>query len=360
MGRSSLPPLSRSDQIRQKRAVRTQDQTQQSSQQGYRPASGRKVTKAASRPTPRMGMPSIMTRGALGASLLKRTSTVPRRKLSIPMNTPGTEMILPSLPFVNPSWRMLSGFWLMLSVAVILLISNDPLYRVSEIRLEGIESINPSDVEMYSGLKGQRAYAVNPVAIEDRLQRAFPELVAVSVQVGLQSGVTIAATEREPVVEWQYRNEVVLIDREGFIFPRRGFVEPEGLLVVVSDMAPPAAPPELLEDIEEIRQEVALWEAGETTVQDPLKRDRTDPALVEAALDLQSYIPPDTALIFSHFDGLGWSDSRGWNVYVGLDLDEIDFKMAEYQAIVDHLEQKGVRPRMISVEHVHAPFYRLE
>jgi hypothetical protein len=360
MARSSLPPLSRSDQIRLKRAVRTQDQAQQSTQQGYRPPRDRKPPRAASRNAPRKGMPSILTRSALGTSVLKRTSTVPRRKVSIPMNTPGTEMILPSLPFANPSWRMLSGFWLLLSMAVILVISYDPMYRVSDIRLEGIESINPGDVQMYAGLRGQRAYAINPAAIEDRLQRAFPELLGVSVRVGMPAGVIISGTEREPVIEWQFRNEVLLINRDGYIFPQRGYVEQEGLLVVVSDMAPPAPPPELLNDIEEIRQEVALWETGATIAQDPLKQERADPALVEAALNLQSYIPPDTALIFSHYDGLGWSDTRGWNVYVGLNLDEITFKMAEYQAIVDHLEQKGIRPRMISVEHVHAPFYRLE
>jgi hypothetical protein len=360
MGRSSSPPLSRSEQIRQKRSARTKDQTPQSGQKKPRSLRDLKARQIASPPTPRMGMPTIMTRTPSGASVLQRTSSVARRKVSIPMNTPGTEMILPSLPFANPSWRMLSGFWLLLSVAVILLVSYDPIYRVSDIRLEGIEHIHAGDVALYSGLQGQRAYAINPAVIEERLRKAFPDLAEVNVRVGMPAGVTITATEREPVIEWQYGNQVVLIDRDGYIFPQRDLVETDGLLVVVSDMAPPAPPPELLEDIEEIRQEVEEWEAGETAGQGLLRPARTDPALIEAALNLQTYIPAETSLVFSHYDGLGWSDSRGWNVYVGLDLVEIDLKMTEYQAIVDYLQQKGVRARMISVEHIHAPFYRLE
>lgn len=360
MGRSSSPPLSRSDQIRQKRAARTKDQTQPSMPKRSLPPRDVKRRQPASPATPRMGMPTIMTRGAAGTSVLQRTRTVPRRKLSIPMNTPGTEMILPALPFINPSWRMLSGFWLLLSVAVILLVSYDPIYRVSDIRLEGIVRINPGDVELYAGLQDQRAYAVNPAVIEERLRRAFPDLADVSVRVGMPAGVTIAAVEREPVIQWQYGSQTVLIDREGFIFPPRGAVDTDGLLIIVSDMAPPAPPPELLEDIEEIRQEVELWEAGETAAQDLWKPARTDPALIEAALNLQTYIPADTNLVYSHYDGLGWSDARGWNVYVGLDLLEINMKISEYLEIVNHLLEKGIRPRMISVEHIHAPFYRLE
>jgi hypothetical protein len=339
---------------------RRKSQEQEQSQQGYRPPRDLKVRQAATQPMPRLDMPTILTRGALGTPLLQRTRTKPRRKVSIPMDTPGTEMVLPSLPFANPGWRVLSGIWFLLSVAIILLLSYDPMYRISEVSFAGIESINPGDVEIFAGLKGQQAFAINPAVIEDRLQRAFPELMDVSIKVSMPGTALIAASEREPVILWKYHNQEVLIDMEGVVFPRRGQAGVDELLVIVSDMPPPAPPTEELDDIEAIRQEVEQWESGEATAADLWEPQQTDPALVEAALNLQPYLPPETALVYSHYDGLGWSDSRGWNVFVGLDLDEIEFKMAEYDAIVDHLQQKGIRPRMISVEHVHAPFYRLE
>jgi hypothetical protein len=35
-------------------------------------------------------------------------------------------------------------------------------------------------------------------------------------------------------------------------------------------------------------------------------------------------------------------------------------KMAVYQALVDQLKSEGIQPALISVEYVHAPYYRME
>jgi len=57
---------------------------------------------------------------------------------------------------------------------------------------------------------------------------------------------------------------------------------------------------------------------------------------------------------------MGWIDPRGWKVYFGIDLSDLQVKEAEYQVIVDHLTQQGITPVMISVEFPHAPYYRTE
>jgi hypothetical protein len=38
----------------------------------------------------------------------------------------------------------------------------------------------------------------------------------------------------------------------------------------------------------------------------------------------------------------------------------MEMKLLVYQAIVDRLQKEGITPALISVENVHAPYYRLE
>ena len=71
-------------------------------------------------------------------------------------------------------------------------------------------------------------------------------------------------------------------------------------------------------------------------------------------------LPAGTTLTYSQQNGMGWADNRGWNVFVGVDLEQIDQKMKVYEAVVNKLSQEGITPVMISVENVHAPFYRME
>jgi hypothetical protein len=51
-------------------------------------------------------------------------------------------------------------------------------------------------------------------------------------------------------------------------------------------------------------------------------------------------------------------DPNGWQVYIGKDLNQFEAKMATYQAIISELESRGIRPTLVSVEHLDAPFYR--
>jgi hypothetical protein len=70
--------------------------------------------------------------------------------------------------------------------------------------------------------------------------------------------------------------------------------------------------------------------------------------------------PDKTPLIYSEEHGLGWKDSRGWQVYFGKNTDGIETKLNVYRAIVKRLKKDGTHPSIISVENVHAPYYRVE
>jgi hypothetical protein len=56
---------------------------------------------------------------------------------------------------------------------------------------------------------------------------------------------------------------------------------------------------------------------------------------------------------------MGWKDGRGWDVYFG-EPQDMDMKLVVYQATVRRLESEGIQPVLISVEQVHAPYYRME
>jgi len=85
-----------------------------------------------------------------------------------------------------------------------------------------------------------------------------------------------------------------------------------------------------------------------------------DPQFVASVLKLRSYIPAGTALLYDPENGLGWTDAQGWQVYLGTDVSQIDVKLAEYQKIVTALLERNLQPVLISVEYIHAPYYRLE
>jgi len=57
---------------------------------------------------------------------------------------------------------------------------------------------------------------------------------------------------------------------------------------------------------------------------------------------------------------MGWRDSGGWEVFFGTDLSNINLKQIEYQTILAKLNEMGVTPAMISVEHVDSPYFRME
>ena len=65
-------------------------------------------------------------------------------------------------------------------------------------------------------------------------------------------------------------------------------------------------------------------------------------------------------LVYDSVHGLGWNDPKGWEVYFGSEDQDMEMKLTVYQALVDRLENEGIQPAMISVEYVHAPYYRME
>lgn len=337
MKESSPRAQSRSDEVRQRR----QQQSQQNS---------RRVTKRATYPAI---MPVVVTRGGVGTPVVRRTTSRPRRKMIIPLGSPGAEMHVPAIPSIRLGWRLVSGFIVLATSGLIFILLNMPFLQISAPQIDGIQRVAAADVEAVLGVQGMPIVQFDPQTARLALAASFHELKDIRIQMSIPARLTIQVSERQPIVEWQHDNQTWWIDEEGVLFSPRG--DGGSLLVIQSNTTPPlqkrVAPP-----VEEGKAEPP--KADETHLE-PVY-EKLDRDLLDAIFKLSSMTPQGTILVYSGEQGLGWLAPEGWQVYVGTWLDNLDVKLKVYSALVDHLNQQGVRPILISIAQANAPFYRME
>jgi cell division protein FtsQ len=298
---------------------------------GSKPLLGKKQSRSS------RGMPPVLVRGGMAAPpmrLVNRSAVKSRRRYDVALSVPGAELRLPSIPQIRLGWRLLSGLLSLVLAGMIYYIYTSPMFEVGGLTVNGLQRLTEGDINSVAARTGEPIFLVNPGEIKYDLETAFPELISVSVQIGLPAEVVITVEERQPVLAWYEEGQEKWVDAEGVIFPPRG--DP-GPLVAVEGKLP--LPP--------------IDEEGVTEIKLP-------PVLVESIIKMGSRAPQDTRVVFHPGHGLGWYDWRGWDVYFGWDSDDIDMKLHVYEVLVSRLEQEGVYPGWISMEYLHAPYYRLE
>ncbi len=299
--------------------------------------------------TPARRTPPVMVRGGgghgLGQSKPERKRKTVKRRFDIALSSPGVEIRLPSMPVVRTGWR-LASFILVIGMLVLLShLWNSPNYQVQTAEVQGALRLTGSDINRVLNVYNKSIFAVNPRQMENALRMAYPGLADVSVQVGLPATVLVTINERIPVLAWQQDANIQWVDADGIAFPPRG--EVVSLVWVDAYAAPPlplrdAAAPSLDADV------VAAPQAF------------MSPELVSAILMLGAQAPEGAPLVYDPGHGLGWNDARGWDVYFGMDVADVETKHLVYQAVAERLQADGIQPALINVEHVHAPYYRLE
>jgi cell division protein FtsQ len=292
--------------------------------------------------------------GAYGIPLVRRAPTRPRRKLAIALNKLGAELLFPAIPDIKPGWRILSGFFVMLFGMGIIISFSTPEFGINQVEVYGLQRLSVADLESTFRFRDLRVFSAAPEKITSDVEDAFPELKEVRVKVTLPDKLVINVVERQPIVAWKYTDMLIWIDSEGVLFPARG--EAGSLLNIQAEEAPPLLslePPSQIVSVEE-----APINLGEQIAQ-PSQR-LVDPVLLNTALTLSQQIPADTTLVFNDRNGMGWKDPSGWDVFVGRNLTNLDQKLIVYQGVKEYLGKQGIRPKLISVEHIHAPYYRVE
>lgn len=293
------------------------------------PFIGRKHSRVAYTPPP------VLRRTDLGQNQMPaRKKGKNRRRYDVALPIPGAEVRLPSLPVIHFGWRILSGLMVISLAILVYLVLSQPAFKVEEVQVYGLHLVKQVDVETVVNISGESIFMVNPLEIRQDLQQAFPEMKAITVEVGLPASVAVTVLERQPVITWQQDGQTFWIDQDGVAFPPRG--DAPGLVAIEGKLPTN----ETLD--------------GKTPVQ-VLK-----PELVSAILQMNAQLPKKAKLIYDNDHGLGWIDRKGWKVYFGMDAVNIGMKLEVYQALVKRLTQEGIAPLFISVEYPHAPYYRVE
>jgi hypothetical protein len=234
------------------------------------------------------------------------------------------------------------------------LIWKAPVFQVIKVEAKGLQRLTVSDLNTVMGTLGKSVFTINPALLDESLHQAFPELSKISIKIGLPANVKVVVTEREPVISWIQDGSETWVDAEGISFPPRG--TPANLLVRVEGHGtPPSITPAATQENMQNLPEGTPAAASITT---PTLRLSAD--MVSAILALGAKMPADTLLVYDSVHGLGWNDPQGWEVFFGAEDQDMEMKLTVYQALVERLKNEGIQPALISVEYVHAPYYRIE
>ena len=296
--------------------------------------------------TNRMGgeMPPVLARrGRQDMATPSRHSRSLKRRYDVALNIPGAEVRLPSIPSVQFSWRILSGLIVVMMAAAAYMLLSTPTFQVDLVEVEGLERLSLADLDLVLGITGEPVVSLDANEIREVLLDTFHGIRDAKVVIGLPASVQLQVRERQPVVAWVYEGETRWVDEAGILF-NPGSDQEQLPLTVQAEVLPMLPSP--TED-EASQMNTPVYE-------------RFDPKLVQVIQSMTDYLPAGAVMVFDDNHGLGWTDERGWQVYFGISLDEIDQKLIVYQRIVKEMEAKGIQPSMISVEYLHAPFYRME
>jgi cell division protein FtsQ len=355
---SSTQSTTRANQVRQRRLQQSQSRMENINQRTHTPA------KSPAPKSPVAKSQPVVMRGAAPAARSARpvhqsTRGNVRRQYYYSLDASGVEVRLPAVPMINFGWRLVSGVLVMAMLVGIIMMLSSSMFEVTTLTISGLQRLSAADVEDALDLTGTTALDLNPQLMKAQVSALFPELTDVQVRVGLPAKVQISVRERQPIVAWQTSDQNVWIDAEGVIIPARGDVS--GLVTLQADGLPPLTAQATTETDDNATDGTAndmLAALSNSSL--TVAGSRMDINLLSAALKLSVQAPEGSTLAYSTSNGLGWTDVRGWKVFIGNDLDNLETKLVEYEAIVAQLTERGITPVMVSVEHLSAPFFRTE
>ena len=269
---------------------------------------------------------------------------------------------MPSLPALRVGWRVASGLLVILMSLSLYILLYTPAFQVEVLEVEGLQRLTLEEVNSVLNVSGESIVKIDPEELHAELQAAFPELSSIQVRVFLPARVKVEVLERTPLISWVQsdsngNSEEKWVDQEGFAFSPRGEV---GSLIRVEtnvDISTDAAI-----EAEGLAQAKASNLSNQTKVD--LTAIKPTPMLstemVKTLQNMATYVPAGTPILFSAEHGFGWQDPKGWQVYLGKNLKDISQKLVIYQKLEESLAEQGIEPSLISVEFLHAPYYRTE
>lgn len=286
-----------------------------------------------------------------------------RRRYDIALPTTGAEVRLPSVGVPQLSWRLLS-FVLVLGFSYLFYyLWTSPQFTVTadRVTVDGISRVSKEELLAIADIEDKPVFMVDPASLEKSITENAQALEGIAIHVSPSGDVTFDVVERVPLIAWdQYLiNKVWWVDQNGMRFPAIG--SSSGLVYVRAEVPPPkppASPAELIEQEQNLAAADAGLQAQTTDKDDGLLME---PELVQGIVAITPYLPEGAELVYDEQRGIGWQDpEHDWMVYFGKKLDQMPLRLRIYQAIVEFFNDKNRKPVMISVEYLHAPYYRTE
>lgn len=354
----------RSDEIRRRRAL--QSHTLKSASKPATSASrsggatGRDARRrtAATPPTP----PPVMARRVTAGAARPFGSKAPggRRKHRLTLGAAGAELSLPAVPRIGFGWRLASFLLLSVLAAGIYYLWTSPDFQVEAAQISGLKRLTRGDVNRELALQSKPIFMLDEKELQSRLLEAFPEFSSAEVLIDLPNSLLITVTERTPVMIWRQGERSILVDGDGMTFQARDQAALGALPVIEAAGDPPPVPGAALTLDQLDSPEKALAEKIERDVVKEFMPTRMfEPQTVADLLALAKQAPRNATLLYDPDRGFGWQDPRGWPVYFG-DLSDLEIKLVEYRAILNEIKAAGGAPELISVQFVHAPYFRLK
>ena len=257
-------------------------------------------------------------------------------------------------------WRVLSLLITGILSYALLTAWRSPEYRISEIKITGLQRLTEAEVLAKVTAFGMHSFAVEPEKIRAEIVAAFPDFREVRVKVGIPATLEISVAERQPMIAWQSKKALIWVDSEGYLIPPRG--ASGEILAIQADSIPAYQIRSRILDPGTLKviRDKPFFKANPSALAFFAVPKQIDGALLTATLQLNAWMPNEKTLLYQKQRGLGWKDARGWDVFVGQKLEGINDKMVMYETIVRELEKQGISPTLVSVEFLHAPYYRTD
>jgi len=297
----------------------------------------------------------ITSRSNAYSTPLRDSVSTPARKKAYHVAANGVETRLPSLPRLHFSWQWISGFMVVVTLTAVMLALTLDVFKVSQVQVEGLQRIQAADILAVVQKNTTSIFTIDRQKVVDEIGLAFPELTNTTLKVDMSGAVLVSASERTPVLAWVAGDNTFWFDAEGVVMTPRG--DGGSLLTVRSDSSIPMTKPVVgIHSAVDFANLVLARKIDPLTPADVI--NNINPQVMKAAIDLNAQLPSGASLVYDPISGMGWQDPRGWKVFFGLDLANIQFKQVEYQAIVESLAAKGINPTVISVAHIDFPYFR--
>ena len=225
-------------------------------------------------------------------------------------------------------WRALSALIVMMLIAVLVLTFTTDLFYVRSVNVRGLEYLTTEEVFAFADVANYHLFWLDPDMIRENLLRSA-SVADAEIDLGWPPEmVSIKVEERQPAIIWSESGEERWVDLQGRMMTAR-------------------TP---LANLMRINVSVGAFDEPLTDGQE------LDHDIVFGALQMQELLPNLTSLNYHPIHGLGWTDSNGWQVWMGSGTG-MDEKIKVYETLVQNLIARGIQPGEVNISNPDAPFY---